>query len=197
MSSPLTAPAFLSCAGRFVGAERHRALRTLRADREHRAVLKRLADDGQQRVPVAGDVARAERLDDDTAELFGHNGLEQRKLNARKYLDDADGNIIKRPKLEPAFLPRQEGGFIIFDGNARLGKARVVGRNESDESVGGVFCRAVAAQQLSAEVQARLTHDAFPRNQQRGDEVVAPVAANFAQRDLRAREHHGLSTHRA
>ena len=26
-------------AGRFVGAERHRALRTLRADREHRAVF--------------------------------------------------------------------------------------------------------------------------------------------------------------
>ena len=57
----------LERAGRFVGAERHRALRTLRADREHRAVLEGLADDGQQRVPVAGDVARAEGLDDDAA----------------------------------------------------------------------------------------------------------------------------------
>ena len=113
-------------------------------------------------------------------------------IRDRKYLDDADGDVVKRLELEPAFLPRQEGGFVIFDGNARLGKARVVGRNESDESVSGVFCRAVAAQQFSAEVQTHLAHDAFPRNQQRGDEVVAPVATNFAQRDLRAREHLSL-----
>ena len=106
----------------FVGAERHRALRALGAVLEHRAELEGLADDGQQRVPVAGDIARAEGLDDDAAQLLGHDGLKERKLNSRKDLDDPDGNRVKSLELQSAFLPRQKGGFDESNADNRLGK---------------------------------------------------------------------------
>ena len=44
----------------------------------------------------------------------------------------------------------------------------------------------VTAQQLSAEVQADLMHLPRARDEQRGDEIVAPVAADLAHGDLRA-----------
>ncbi len=78
-----------------VSAQRHRPLRTLRADRQHRAVVKGLFDDRQQRAAVPGNVPRAEGLDDDAAQPLGHDLLKERELNAREDLQHPDGNILQ------------------------------------------------------------------------------------------------------
>ena len=69
--------------------------------------------------------------------------------------------------MQTALLSLTQGGFIIFDGDARLGKMRIIGRNEGDESVGGVLRGAVAAQELAAEIQAYLMYLVAAGDQQR------------------------------
>ena len=67
----------------------------MRADRQHRAVVKGLFDDRQQRAAVPGNVPRAEGLDDDAAQPLGHDLLKERELNAREDLQHPDGNILQ------------------------------------------------------------------------------------------------------
>ena len=86
-----------------IGAEVDCTLRALGANHEHRAILGRAADDWQERAPVAGNVAGAKCLDDDAAELFGHDLLEQRELDPGKDFDYADREALEQTNSERAF----------------------------------------------------------------------------------------------
>ena len=83
-----------------IGAQVDCALRALGANDEHRAVLGRAPDDRQECAPVAGNVAGAKCLDDDAAELFGHDLLEERELNSGEDFDYADREAFKQTNSE-------------------------------------------------------------------------------------------------
>ena len=83
-----------------IGAEVDCSLRALGANHEHRTVFGRAPDNRQERAPVAGNVAGAKGLDDDAAELFGHDLLEQRELDSGKDLNYADRKALKQPNSE-------------------------------------------------------------------------------------------------
>ena len=110
----------------FIGTEVDCALRALGTHHEHRTVLGRAPNDRQKCAPVAGDVAGAKCLDDDAAELFGHDLLEQRKLNSRKDLNDADREALKQPYSERSARLWPECVRIVANRYARFRKQRIV-----------------------------------------------------------------------
>ena len=109
-----------------IGAEVDCALRALGANDEHRAVFGRAIDDRQERAPVAGYVAGSKCLDDDAAELFGHDLLEERELDSWKDLYYADRETLKQPNPERTLRLWPERVGIVANRYARFRKQRIV-----------------------------------------------------------------------
>ena len=83
-----------------VGAQSHRALRTLRTHRDHRTMLQRFFYQRQQFVSAAGYVACPEGLYYYAAQLFSEDLLKQAELNAGEDLDDPDGYLVQKLQAE-------------------------------------------------------------------------------------------------
>ena len=129
----------------------------------------------------------------DALQLFGQDRVEQLELDAREYLQYADGHVLQLCQLQGAVHPgRADGAFVVADVHPGGGQRRIVGGGEGLQAVRRALHRPVAPQQLTAEIKAHLVHHALGCNEQAGDQIVPPVAAQLAQRDLATGEHHRL-----
>ena len=183
----------LQLAAGLIGAQQHRPLRALGADRDDGAVFKGAADNGQQRAAAHGDIPRTKGLDDDAPKALGHDGFKQLKLDAGEHLDDPDGHLLQPLQAHFPLRLRAQCALVIADQDTRLRQRRIIRRRKSDKVVCTVFRGAVAPQELPAEIEADLGGEPVCGDQKRGDEVVPSVAAHLAQRDLGAGQYHGLA----
>ena len=180
-------------AGR-VDAELGRAAVALRADGDDGAVLGGTADAADQGAVVARDVAFAESLQDYAAELFGDDLLEKLKLDARKQLQNADRHLTQFGQLEFRCLRRHdERLLVVLDVDADVRQHRIVRRSKGHQFIRRDLGGTIAAQELARKVQTDLVDPSFGGNDHRVDEVVAAVAAQFAERDLGTGQNDGFA----
>ena len=117
--------------------------------------------------------------------------------NAREELQDADIAVDFGVHLQLLEVGLHDTFLIIFDMNAHVGEAGIVGRDESIEVLGVELGGTVAAQQLVLEEDAHLGDEwgvvvLGGGNLDGGEEVLTTVATYHAHRQLRAGQHDRL-----